>query len=248
MSLPEITTRDRWLAERKALLAEEKALTRARDALNARRRRLPMVAVETPYVFHGPEGELSLLDLFAGRLQLIVSHFMFDPAWEEGCSSCTAGVDEVAPGLLAHLAVRDTRLVYVSRAPLEKLERYKAARGWEIDWYSSYGSDFNYDFHVTLDSAKRPVEYNYRTPEEHEAAGTAYYLSGGEPSEQPGTSVFLRDGDRVFHTYSTYGRGAEQLGDSYKLLDITPLGRQEEWEEPKGRAAFARAARPDFAS
>ena len=247
MSLPEITGRDEWRRARVALLVEEKALTRRRDELNAQRRRLPMVEIEKPYVFRGREGEVSLIDLFAGHLQLIVGHFMFDPSWDEGCPSCSAGVDEVSPGLLAHLAVRDTRLVYVSRAPFEKLERFRAAKGWPIDWYSSYGSDFNHDFHVTMDDAVVPAEYNYTTREEHLAAGTGY-MRAAQPSELPGTSCFLRDGDRVFHTYSTFARGAEQLGGAYHYLDLTALGRQEEWEEPKGRAAVARSSQPGFSN
>jgi predicted dithiol-disulfide oxidoreductase (DUF899 family) len=246
MSLPEVVSREQWLAARKALLAEEKKLTRRRDALNADRRRLPMVRIDKDYVFTGPDGEASLLDLFEGRRQLIVGHFMFDPRWEEGCPSCSAGADEVSDGLLNHLHARDTTLAYVSRAPLEKLERYKASKGWTFPWYSSYGSDFNYDFKVTLDESVAPLEYNYRTKEEHEEAGTGYYFEGEQPIEQPGTSFFLRDGDAVFHTYSSFGRGAEATGGSYYFLDLTALGRQEEWEEPKGRAAAAHAANPDF--
>ena len=232
MSLPEIATRQEWLAARKELLAREKEMTRARDALNAERRRLPMVQITKPYVFHGPDGEASLLDLFEGRLQLILGHFMFDPEWEDGCPSCSAGCDEVSDGLLEHLHVRDTTLAYVSRAPLEKLERWKALKGWKFPWYSSYGSDFNYDFDVTLDKSVKPPEYNFRPID----------MEG----EMPGTSFFLRDGDRVFHTYSNYARGAEMTGGSYYFLDLTALGRQEEWEEPSGRADFARGARPDF--
>ncbi len=247
MALPEVTPREQWLTARKALLAKEKELTRDRDALDAERRRLPMVAVEEGYVFDGPHGPASLLDLFEGRRQLIVGHFMFDPSWDEGCPSCTAGADEIASGHLEHLHARDTTLAYVSRAPLAKLEAFKAERGWTFPWYSSYGSSFNVDFGVPLDESRAPLVYNYRSREEHEQAGTGYYLSGEQPSELPGTSCFLRDGDRVFHTYSTYGRGAEQTGGSYYFLDMTALGRQEEWEEPKGRAASARAASPDFA-
>jgi predicted dithiol-disulfide oxidoreductase (DUF899 family) len=172
---------------------------------------------------------------------------MFDPRWDDGCLSCSAGADEMSDGLLAHLHARDTTLVYVSRAPLPKLEDYKRRKGWTFPWYSSYGSDFNYDFHVTLDESVAPVEYNYRTAAEHRAAGTGYYVEGEQPIEAPGSSYFLRDGDRVFHTYSTYARGAEQTGGSYYFLDLTALGRQEEWEEPKGRAESARAAVPDFA-
>jgi predicted dithiol-disulfide oxidoreductase (DUF899 family) len=247
MTLPDVVSREEWLVARKRLLAEEKELTRRRDALCAERRRLPMVEIDKEYVFEGPEGRATLLDLFAGRRQLIVAHFMFDPAWDDGCPSCSAGADEMSDGLLAHLHARDTTLVYVSRAPLHKLEDYKRRKGWTFPWYSSYGSDFNYDFHVTLDESVAPVEYNYRTAAEHRAAGTGYYVEGEQPIEMPGSSYFLRDGDRVFHTYSTFARGAEQTGGSYYFLDLTALGRQEEWEEPKGRAESARAAVPDFA-
>ena len=246
MSLPQIVSRDEWLVARKELLAEEKELTRRRDALNADRRRLPMVTIDMDYVFEGPDGKAGLLDLFEDRRQLIVGHFMFDPSWEDGCSSCSAGADEVSQGLLDHLHARDTTLAYVSRAPLEKLERWKARKGWTFPWYSSHGSDFNYDFHVTMDESVTPVEYNYRSKAEHEQAGTGYYFQGEEPIEQPGTSFFLRDGDSVFHTYSAFGRGAEMTGGSYYFLDLTALGRQEEWEEPKGRAG-AHDASPDFA-
>jgi predicted dithiol-disulfide oxidoreductase (DUF899 family) len=249
MSLPKVVTPDEWLRERKELLAKEKELTRTRDALSAKRRQLPMVEIEKRYVFQGPDGEATLLDLFEGRRQLMVGHFMFNPDWEDGCPSCSAGVDELAPGLLEHLNVRDTTLVYVSRAPLEKLERYRKKKGWaHMRWYSSYGTDFNYDFKVTVDESVAPPEYNYKTKEEHERAGTGYYFQGEEPIEQPGLSCFLRVDDHVFHTYSTFGRGAEMLGGSYYWLDLTALGRQEEWEEPRGRADSARSATPDFAS
>src|SRR4051795_1056339 len=189
MSVPDVVSREQWLAARKALLAKEKELTRTRDALNAERRMLPMVEIDKPYVFEGPEGEATLLDLFDGRRQLILIHFMFRPDWEDGCPSCTAGADEMAPGLIAHLNARETSLAYVARAPLAKIERYKAKRGWTFPFYSSFGSDFNYDFHVTLDESVAPPEYNYRP--------------FSERGEYPGTSCFLRDGDRIFHTYST---------------------------------------------
>ncbi|MGI8413117.1 MAG: DUF899 domain-containing protein [Solirubrobacteraceae bacterium] len=246
MSLPEVASRDEWLVARRDLLAKEKALTRRRDALNSERRRLPMVEIVKPYVFEGPEGEVSLLDLFDGRRQLIVGHFMFDPGWTDGCPSCSAGADEVSRGLLDHLHARETTLAYVSRAPLAKLEDYKARKGWTFPWYSSYDSDFNYDFHVTLDESRAPLEYNYRTKPEHEQAGTPIEFE--TPCELPGSSYFLRDGERAFHTYSTYARGAEMTGGSYYFLDLTALGRQEDWEEPKGRAASAHAASPDFAT
>jgi predicted dithiol-disulfide oxidoreductase (DUF899 family) len=246
MSLPKVVSRAEWLDARKALLEQEKELTRRRDALSAERRRLPMVEIDKPYTFTGPGGETkSLLDLFEGRRQLILVHFMFAPEWENGCPSCTAGTDEISPGLMKHLAVRDTTIVWVSRGPIEKLEAYKHKMGWTIPWYSSYGSDFNYDFHVSHDEAHGPLEYNYRGKAEHEAAGTAYYL---ESEESPGTSVFLRVDDRVFHTYSSFARGAEWTGGSYAFLDLTALGRQEDWEEPKGRADSVRVAMPDFAS
>ena len=248
MSLPQIVSREEWLSARKELLAKEKAATRARDALNAERRRLPMVEIDKEYVFEGPEGNVGLVDLFDGRRQLILSHFMFNPSWIDGCPSCSAGADEISKGLLEHLHVRDTTLVQVSRAPLAKIEDYKARKGWTFPWYSSYGSDFNYDFHVTMDESVAPAVYNYRTKAEHEQAGTGYYFEGEQPIEEPGTSFFLRDGDRVFHTYSSFGRGAEMTGGSYYFLDLTALGRQEDWEEPKGRAASARAAMPDFAA
>jgi predicted dithiol-disulfide oxidoreductase (DUF899 family) len=233
MSLPEVVSREEWLAARRALLEEEKALTRRRDELNAARRRLPMVEVVEDYEFEGPSGRVRLLDLFEGRRQLMVRHFMFDPEWDDGCPSCTAGADEISPGLLDHLHARDTALVAVSRAPLAKLEDYRRRRGWTFRWYSSYGSDFNHDFGVTLDPAVAPPEYNYRP------------VPGAE-GEQPGQSCFLRDGERVFHTYSSYARGAEMTGGSYYYLDLTALGRQEEWEEPKGRADTARGAVPNF--
>jgi predicted dithiol-disulfide oxidoreductase (DUF899 family) len=236
MSLPQVVSQDEWLAARKELLEKEKELTRARDALSAERRRLPMVRIEKDYRFEGPDGPASLADLFGGHSQLIVRHFMFDPSWDNGCPSCSAAADEVSAGLLEHLHARDTEFVTVSRAPLEKIEDYKARKGWSFPWYSAYGSDFNYDFHATLDESVAPLEYNYRE----------FQADGPQPIEMPGHSCFLRVGDDVFHTYSMYARGAEMLGGSYYFLDLTALGRQEDWEEPKGRAAAVRAARPDF--
>ncbi len=235
MALPKIASPAEWLAARKELLTREKELTRARDALNADRRRLPMVRVDKDYVFEGPEGKASLLDLFDGRRQLGVQHFMFHPDWEEGCPSCSHAADEISEGRLAHLRAADTAFAAVSRAPLQKIEEYKARKGWTFLWYSSYGSDFNYDFHVTLDDAVAPMMYNYRTAAEHEQAGSAQF-EGDEPIDVPGFSFFLRDGDSVFHTYSTYARGTEMIGGSHYILDLTALGRQEEWEEPAGRA------------
>ncbi|MFI6565536.1 DUF899 domain-containing protein [Streptomyces sp. NPDC050534] len=211
MSLPEIVSREQWRAAREELLAKEKAVTRARDALNAERRRLPMVEVDKEYVFESGDGKATLLDLFEGRLQLVVHHFMFAPDWDAGCRSCSAFLDQI--GHLAHLRARGTTFAVVSRAPYTKILPFKARMGWTMPWYSSHGSDFNHDFEVTL---------------EHE----------GESLERPGLSCFLRDGERVFHTYSTYERGLDGLGSTTGFLDLTALGRQEEWEEPKGRASF----------
>ena len=247
MSLPDVVTQEEWLAARKALLVQEKELTRSLDRVNADRRRLPMVRVEKDYTFTGRDGEVHLTDLFEGRTQLIVRHFMFDPSWEDGCPSCTAVVAEMAAGHFEHLAARETTFAAVSRAPIEKIERYRTRMGWTLPWYSSFGSDFNYDFHVTLDESVVPVEYNYRLPEEHAAAGTSGYVEGEQPMERPGLSCFLRTGTDVFHTYSTYARGDDSIvGSVYGLLDLTALGRQEDWEEPQGRVAAAREAIPDF--
>jgi predicted dithiol-disulfide oxidoreductase (DUF899 family) len=244
MSLPEVVSREQWLTAREELLAKEKELTRTRDALMAERRRLPMVRVEKDYLFEGPDGEFPLIGLFEGRSQLIVAHFMFDPSWEDGCPSCTAGADEMSPGHLAHLHARDTTLAYVSRAPYSKIAAYKERLGWTFPWYSSFGSDFNYDFGVTLDPAVGPVAYNFRSAAEHREHGVDFELTG----EFPGRSSFLREDDRVFHTYSVYARGLETMGGSYYLLDETALGRQEDWEEPKGRALRTRGPDPDFAA
>jgi predicted dithiol-disulfide oxidoreductase (DUF899 family) len=244
MTLPEIVSRQDWLAARKELLTSEKEAVRAKDALNSRRRRLPMVRVAKDYRFAGPDGPAGLLDLFDGGRQLVVQHFMFDPAWEDGCGSCTAAVDELSDGLLRHLRARSTAYAVVARAPLTKLDAYRAERGWTVPFYSSFGSDFNYDFHVSLNAEVEPVMFNYRGPDELRAAGQGWVLDG--PMEQPGMSCFLRDGDQVFHTYSTFARGTEQAGDAYGILDMTALGRQEEWEEPKDRADTSRGAIPDF--
>lgn len=220
---PEIASREEWTAERKKLLVHEKEATRHRDRVAAERRRLPMVKIDKEYTFEGPEGPRTLLDLFDGRRQLIVYHFMFDPKWTDGCPGCTGYVDSL--GDLGMLKDRDTSFVLISRAPLGKLEDYKERKGWDQPWLSSYGSDFNYDFHATLDEDVAPVEYNYRDKAELEAHGQ--HPSG----EAHGLSVFFRLGDDIFHTYSSYARGVEGLTDSYSLLDVTPYGRQEDWED-----------------
>ena len=225
MSLPAVVSRAEWREARRQLLAREKEATRQRDALNAERRRLPMVRIDAEYVFEGPQGKATLADLFGDRRQLIIQHVMFAPDWDAACPGCTASVDELSDGVLTHLGSRDTAFVLVSRAPLARLQAYAASRGWTVPWYSAAGSDFNYDFGVTVD-AEHP-EYNYR-PEPG--------VAKGGPAELPGVSCFLRDGGDIFHTYSTYARGSDQLGSTYTLLDLTALGRQEDWEEPKGRA------------
>jgi predicted dithiol-disulfide oxidoreductase (DUF899 family) len=228
MSDPEVVSRGDWLAARRQLLAEEKEFTRQRDELNAARRHLPMVELDKPYVFEGRAGAASLLDLFEGRGQLLVYHFMFDPSWEEGCPSCSFLVDNI--GHLAHLHARDTTLVLVSKAPLETIEPYRQRMGWTVPWYSSYRSDFNYDFHVTLDENVAPVEYNYRPLAE---LGPTWQ---GWSGEMHGISAFLRRDDHVFHTYSGYARGTDLVVGTYNWLDLTARGRQEDWEQPPGRS------------
>ena len=221
---PRVVPRDEWLAARKALLAEEKALTHARDALNARRRELPAVALDKAYTFDTARGPASLADLFEGRSQLVVYHFMFLRDQHQGCPGCSFMADNVPH--LAHFHARDTTFALVSRAPLAEIEPFRQRMAWPIPWHSSYGSDFNYDYHATTDEAVRPVEYNYRSKAELEALGHAYHIHG----EQPGISVFLRDGARVLHTYSCYGRGLDLLINTYNWLDLTPFGRGEGWD------------------
>jgi predicted dithiol-disulfide oxidoreductase (DUF899 family) len=208
LNLPQVVSEAEWEAAHEELLAKEKEATRARDALAAERRRQPMVRIDKDYVFKGPGGKVSLLDLFDGRRQLILYHFMFAPdveGWPEaGCEGCSMVVDNV--GHLAHLHARDTSFVLVSRAPVAQIEAYRERMGWAIPWFSSADSDFNMDFGVTTDRG-----------------------------ETFGLSVFLRDGDDVYRTYFTSGRGVEALGSIWTFLDLTPLGRQEDWEDsPKG--------------
>jgi predicted dithiol-disulfide oxidoreductase (DUF899 family) len=202
--LPPVVSRAEWQAARAKLLEKEKAATRARDALAAERRRLPMVRIDKPYLFEREGGKARLVDLFAGRRQLILYHFMFAPGvcgWPDaGCEGCSWYTDNIAS--LAHLHARDTSLVLVSRAPLPNILAYRTRMGWTLPWVSSAGTDFNVDFGVT-------------TPDR----------------EISGTSVFLRDGSEVFHTYFTTGRGDEMLGGFWAFLDLTPFGRQETWED-----------------
>jgi len=222
---PKIVTQDEWFAARKTLLENEKEHTKHRDRINAERRRLPMVRLDKEYIFAGSNGSVKLVDLFEGRIQLIVYHFMFDPEWDKGCTGCTGYVD--ALGDLSMLNDRDTTFVLVSRAPLPKLEAYKALKGWSLPWYSSFGSAFNYDFHVTLDETVAPIEYNYRDKAELERRNGSNLMQG----DGHGLSVFFRMGDDVFHTYSAYARGVEGLTNAYTLLDTTPYGRQEDFED-----------------
>jgi predicted dithiol-disulfide oxidoreductase (DUF899 family) len=208
MDLPGVVSLAEWEDAQEKLRAKEKEATRARDALAAERRRLPRVLIEKDYVFEGPGGKASLLDLFDGRRQLIVYHFMFGPNQDEGCDGCSMVVDNM--GHLAHLHARDTSMVLVSRAPLAKIEPYRKRMGWTVPWFSSFDSDFNVDFRVSPESPQ---------PDKH------------QDGEIFGLSVFLRDGDRVYRTYFTSGRGVEALGSNWTFLDLTPLGRQEDWED-----------------
>ena len=239
---PRVTSRAEWLQARLALLEREKAHTRERDAINRARRELPMVRVGQDYVFTGSDGPVPFRDLFAGRRQLIVYHFMWH--WEKGrpldepCRGCAGWVDQLSRGIMNGLQSRHTTLAIVTRAPQEKIRPFWRRMGWTVPVYSSAGTTFNHDFGVTIDASVAPVVYNYRTPEEHAQAGTSYYLMNpDQPFDLPGISCFLRQDDDVYHTYSTYGRGGETTGGSYYFLDLTALGRQEDWEEPKGRAA-----------
>jgi predicted dithiol-disulfide oxidoreductase (DUF899 family) len=237
-NLPDVVSRNDWFAARLELLAKEKELTRARDRLNAERRRLPMVHIDKPYTFNGPDGPVSLLDLFEGREQLVMHHFMFGPDWEQPCRSCSSAADGI--GNLRQLHARNTTLVAVSHAPYERLAEFHERMGWTFPWYSSDGSDFNYDFHTTLDNRVAPVVLHFRTEADLTIAGTPW--TGGawtddmNGSELPGISAFLRVGHDVYHTYSTFGRGIEEFHNGYQYLDLTALGRQEDWEEPQGRA------------
>ncbi|WP_214408870.1 DUF899 domain-containing protein [Sphaerisporangium fuscum] len=222
MELPPIVSRDEWLKARAELLVQEKEATRARDALSERRRAMPMVEIDKDYVFAGPDGAVRLGDLFEGRRQLIVYHFMWVHDTAEGCTSCSFLVDNF--GEPRHLHSCDTTLALVSRAPLADIERFRRRMGWTLPWYSSHGSDFNYDFHASNDEAVAPVEYNYMDKATLERKGLHFFAQNGQDGH--GLSVFLRDGERVFHTYSTYGRGPELLLTTYNYLDLTPLGRQ----------------------
>jgi len=208
---PLIVSREEWIIERKKLLQREKEETKQYDRVNAERRRLPMVKIAKDYVFDGPNGRQNLKTLFGDRRQLIVYHFMFDPTWGKGCSGCTTWVDALG-----------------DLSPLDNLEAYKAQKRWDILWLSSLDTAFNYDFHVTLDLKVAPVEYNYRTEAETAATkGQPAHLEG----EHHGLSVFFKLDEDVFHTYSVFARGCESLPNAYRLLDTTPYGRQQDFED-----------------
>ena len=215
---PKVVSQAEWLAARKQFLKKEKELTKLRDALSQQRRELPWVKVDKEYVFDAPDGKKTLAELFDGRSQLIVYHFMFGPDWKEACPSCSFNMDHT-DGALVHLAQRDVTFLAVSRAPLPKIEAFKKRMGWRFNWVSSFANDFNRDFHVSFtkeELAKGKVEYNYDMTE--------------FPSEEaPGYSVFYKDnnGD-VFHTYSAYARGTEVALGTYNYLDLVPKGRDEE--------------------
>jgi predicted dithiol-disulfide oxidoreductase (DUF899 family) len=212
-----IVSREQWLTARKELLAKEKELTHMRDRLNAERLALPWVRIDKRYVFDGPHGKETLSDLFGGRSQLVINHFMLGPGWKEGCIGCSFGADHINGGLV-HLENHDVRVVVVSRAPLAEIEAYRKRMGWKFAWVSSYGSDFNYDFHVSF-------------TKEQLAAGKVFYNYGmidAQIEELPGMSVFYKNeaGD-IFHTYSSYARGGEDMLTTYMVLDRTPKGRNE---------------------
>jgi predicted dithiol-disulfide oxidoreductase (DUF899 family) len=211
-----VVSRDEWIAARKAHLAKEKALTKARDQLSAERRALPWVKVEKTYVFDTPEGKKTLADLFDGRSQLIVYHFMLGPDWGEGCPSCSYLADHF-DGAALHLPHRDVTLTVVSRAPLPEIAAYKKRMGWRFPWVSSYGRDFNYDFHVSFRPEQEEGEVYYN-----------YEMSDFESDEMPGLSVFIKDASgAIFHTYSAYARGLDILVGTYNFLDLVPKGRDE---------------------
>ena len=238
-----IVTQEEWLVARKAHLVEEKELTRLRDERSAERRELPWVKVEKGYVFEGPDGQETLPELFGGKSQLLVYHFMFGPDWEQGCPSCSYLADHI-DGANLHLPQRDVTLLAVSRAPLARIEAFKQRMGWHFEWVSSYGNDFNRDFHVSFtkeELANGKVNYNYDMVEGYD--------------ELPGLSAFHKDekGD-VFHTYSAYARGLDMLIGAYNYLDLAPKGRDEAalpwtmaWVRHHDRYEDQRAGQPSAA-
>jgi predicted dithiol-disulfide oxidoreductase (DUF899 family) len=214
MTTPRVVSHEEWLAARKAFLAKEKAFTHQREELASERRALPWERVEKAYLFEGLDGRLTLADLFAGRGQLIVQHFMYGPDWDEGCPSCSFWADNFN-GIDVHLAARDTSFVVVSRGPVAKLEAYKKRMGWTFRWVSSAGGDFSFDYGASFEPDEKGLKYNFDTLKPY-----------GE--ETPGVSVFRRGDDgAIYHTYSTYARGLDMLNGAYQLLDLTSKGRDE---------------------
>ena len=245
MNSHRIVSREEWLEERRKHLEHEKQLTRMQESLAAERRGLPWVKIDKGYTFDGPNGRETLADLFGGKRQLIVNHFMFGPGWGEGCPGCSFGADHV-DAALPHLLQRDVNYVAVSRAPLAEIEPFRKRMGWHFKWVSSHGSDFNYDFHVSFSDAQL-------------ASGKVFYNFGEMDvppygrGELQGTSVFAKDdAGEVFHTYSSYARGGEAVLATYACLDVTPLGRDEngptrslaDWVKHHDRYVVARAAKP----
>jgi predicted dithiol-disulfide oxidoreductase (DUF899 family) len=241
MTTHRVVSHEEWIEARRRHLAREKELTHLRDQLAQERRELPWEKVDKHYVFDGAKGKESLADLFEGRNQLVVYHFMFDPSWDEGCKSCSFWIDNL-DGIVVHLSHRDVSFVAISRAPYETIQAYRRRMGWRVKWLSSFANDFNRDYHVTF------------TPEE-QASGHVYYNYTPAPrpgSEAPGISVFYRDTDgAIYHTYSAYGRGIEVVNAAYQVLDLVPKGRDEagfsypmEWLERHD--AYERAPAPVF--
>jgi len=216
-SAHKVVSRDKWLAARKKLLAKEKALTRLADKVSKERRALPWEAVTKEYVFDGPNGRETLAQLFDGRSQLVVYHFMFGPDWDAGCPHCSRWADSF-DGAIVHLNHRDVAMVAVSRAPYAKLAAYESRMGWRFAWYSSFGTDFNFDFHVSFtpeEMRKKKAFYNFA-------------LQNPDASEREGISVFYKDAKgRVFRTYSTFARGIDMMNVDYQYLDLVPKGRDE---------------------
>jgi predicted dithiol-disulfide oxidoreductase (DUF899 family) len=231
---PRVVSAAEWVAARKELQAAEEEAVRNLQQIASRRREMPAVRIEKDYVFESPAGKASLLDLFEGRTQLIMQHFMFDPAWDEGCPVCSYQADSV--GHLAHLHSHNTTFAAVSRAPISKIEPFRQRMGWDFPWYSSYGSDFNYDFHVTNDESVAPIQYNFRTAQELADRGEPFFA---RPGEQGGVSVFFRDGETVLHTWSGYGLITDLMCGNDMRLDLTPLGRQDETVELRHHDKYA---------
>ncbi|MUM16119.1 DUF899 domain-containing protein [Mycobacterium sp. CBMA271] len=226
---PDVVSREEWLAARRTLLAREREATHLRDAVNAERRRLPMVKVDKDYVFEGPDGHVRLVDLFEGRHTLYIHHFMWIDEIDRGCPSCT-GAAEMTFTERDRKLLTDKGVTFacVSRAPYVSIARYRDEHRWTFPWYSTNDGDFSYDFHVSLDSSRVAIEYNYKPVEELHADG---FNDADLRGDWPGASIFLRRGDEVFHTYSAFARGLDHSAVGYPFLDLTPYGRQEPWED-----------------